>query len=108
MTDLAVVPAGVWEHRSGQRYLALGVGRFDEDDDEVVVYVRLYERPAGGLPISVRRVTDFLAPVEWPDGSTAPRFRFVGPAEPSDRDRPRKPGGNYFEADVDVADRPTG
>lgn len=83
MTDTAAIPSGVWEHRSGGRYLVLGVGRFDEDDDEVVIYVRLYRR-SGGLPITVRRATDFLAPVTWPDGNNAPRFRFLDQAEPSD------------------------
>jgi hypothetical protein len=76
------IRAGVWRHRHGGRYLVLGVGRFDEDDDEVVVYIRLYERAEGGLPLSVRRLSDFLEPVPWPDGSQRPRFEFVGISEP--------------------------
>lgn len=79
---MSEISSGVWEHRSGSRYLVLGVGRFDEDDDEVVVYVRLYSRTQGGSPLSVRRLSDFLTEVPWPDGSTAPRFRFMSAAEP--------------------------
>jgi hypothetical protein len=82
VSDPASIPAGVWEHRNGGRYLVIGVGRFDDDDDLVVIYIRLYGREAGGLPTTVRRAADFLAPVEWPDGSTSPRFRFLGEVEP--------------------------
>ena len=82
VNEPVAIQAGVWEHRSGKRYLVLGVGRFAEDDDKVVVYIRLYERAEGGPPLSVRRTTDFLASVKWPDGSTAPRFRFLGQGEP--------------------------
>jgi hypothetical protein len=74
--------SGVWEHRSGGRYLVLGLGRLDEDDDDVVVYVRLYGRDEGGAPMSVRRRTSFLEPVMWPDGQTRPRFMRLGDAEP--------------------------
>lgn len=83
VTDPVAVKSGIWEHRSGQRYLVLGVGRFDEDNGEVVIYIRLYGRPEGGLPMSVRRKTDFLAPVEWPDGTRRPRFKYLGQAEPA-------------------------
>lgn len=75
--------SGVWRHRSGHLYLVLGLARFDEDDDEVVVYVRLYRRAEGGLPMSVRRRTSFLQPVKWPDGSLRPRFERVGTSEPA-------------------------
>lgn len=77
------IKAGVWEHRSGGRYLVLGIGRFDEDNDLVVIYVRLYARDDGGPPITVRRAEQFLKGVPWPDGQIRPRFRFLGAVEPS-------------------------
>lgn len=80
---------GVWQHRSGARYLVLGQGRWDEDDDDVVAYVRLYSRTEGGAPMTVRRLDRFLEPVLWPDGQTRPRFIPLGPAEPpTDSDPP--------------------
>jgi hypothetical protein len=82
MSAAVPIPSGVWEHRSGQRYLVLGTGRLDDDDDRVVVYVRLYGRPDGGPPLSVRRASDFLANVQGNDGATIPRFRFLGEIEP--------------------------
>ncbi|MCW2957605.1 MAG: hypothetical protein JWP18_408 [Solirubrobacterales bacterium] len=78
----AAVRSGVWQHSKGQLYLVLGVGRFDEDDDVVVIYVRLYPRP-GGQPISVRRQSVFLEEIEWPDGVRRPRFVFVGETDPA-------------------------
>lgn len=78
----AAVRSGVWQHSKGQLYLVLGVGRFDEDDDEVVIYVRLYPRP-GGQPISVRRLSVFLEAVTWPDGEQRPRFVYAGETDPS-------------------------
>lgn len=76
------IPSGVWEHHSGKRYLVLGSGRFDDDDDQVVVYVRLYERAEGGPPLSVRRARDFLSEVPGEEGESVPRFRFLGDVEP--------------------------
>lgn len=74
--------AGVWQHRSGGRYLVLGLGRFDEDDDDVVVYIRLYGRDQGGAPMSVRRRSSFIEKVRWPDGQSRARFVYLGPHEP--------------------------
>ncbi len=76
------IRSGVWQHSKGQLYLVLGVGRFDEDDDVVVVYVRLYPRP-GGQPITVRRRSVFLEEVVWPDGERRPRFVRVGETDPA-------------------------
>jgi hypothetical protein len=83
MTERDALQMGVWTHFRGGRYLVTGIGRLDEDDDEVVIYSRLYQRDEGGLPITVRRLDDFLAPVVWPSGEVAPRFRFLGLAEPA-------------------------
>jgi hypothetical protein len=82
MRTSAPIPSGIWEHHSGQRYLVLGTGRLDDDDDRVVVYVRLYGRVDGGFPLSVRRASDFLANVQSNDKPTVPRFRFLGEIEP--------------------------
>lgn len=74
--------SGVWRHRRGALYLVIGVGRLDDDDDEVVIYVRLYSGEQGGHPITVRRLSSFIEVVEWPDGSQRPRFNWVGETEP--------------------------
>jgi hypothetical protein len=83
MSEPAETISGVYEHRSGQRYLVLGVARYDATDTPCVVYVRLYGRNQGGYPMSVRMLDDFVAPVEWPDGERRPRFRRIGATEPS-------------------------
>jgi hypothetical protein len=83
LTATPLIEAGIWEHWRGKRYLVLGCGRFDEDDDHVVIYVRLYERIEGGPAITVRRARDFLAQVTGSDGQRIPRFRFIGQVEPT-------------------------
>ncbi len=37
--------AGIYRHYKGQRYLVLGVARHDDTEEELVVYVPLYEDP---------------------------------------------------------------
>jgi hypothetical protein len=79
MSGLAEIIPGIYEHFKGGRYLVLGVARWDETEEPMVVYVRLYSRP--GPPMSVRRVASFGESVETPSG-VVPRFRFLGLAEP--------------------------
>ena len=73
------VPAGVWQHRKGGRYLVLGVARHDTTDEPLVVYVRLYSRD--GLPMSARPVADWLSDAEV-EGTDLPRFTFLGSTDP--------------------------
>ncbi len=73
------IKSGVWQHYKGKRYLVLGVARHTENNEELVVYVPLYEHPAGGLPLQVRPVKMWLQKIK-----TGPfikqRFSYEGPA----------------------------
>lgn len=71
---------GVYRHYKGNHYLALGLAREDETDAVVVVYTRLY--PRAGLPMSTRRLSVWNQRVMLADGSSVPRFAYVGEAEP--------------------------
>jgi hypothetical protein len=73
------VPAGIYRHFKGRRYLVLGLARDDADDEPVVVYVRLYER--SGPAMNVRRLDDFLQEVVDAQGRRVPRFQFIGQRE---------------------------
>lgn len=72
---------GVYRHYKGNHYLALGLAREDETDELVVVYVRLYARE--GLPMSTRRLSVWSEQVRAADGSSQPRFAYVGAAAPA-------------------------
>ena len=76
---VSTIRAGVYQHYKGGHYLVLGLGRCDENDEPVVVYVRLYGR--AGYPMSVRTLRDFRKSVTV--GSVRrPRFTYVGAREP--------------------------
>lgn len=87
MKKPAKIPAfrpGVYQHYKGAHYLALALGRDDETDEAVVIYVRLYARQ--GLPVSVRRLKVWNEKVSVRRGARTlkvPRFRYVGNAEPA-------------------------
>ena len=67
------VPPGVYEHDRGGRYEVLGLALLADGPDEgqpAVVYRPLY--PVSGLPVSVRTLAGWQAPLEG-----RPRFRRV-------------------------------
>lgn len=64
---------GVYRHYKGKLYLVLGVARQTETDEELVIYVPLYELPGPGLPLQARPRKNWDEPV---DGK--PRFEFTG------------------------------
>lgn len=70
---------GIYQHYKGLLYLVLGMARDDGDETPMVVYVRLYEREGDSPPMSVRTLEKFIEPVQWPDGTTRPRFCWHGP-----------------------------
>lgn len=70
-----VFTPGVWRHFKGQEYLALGLARYDETDDLLVVYVRLY--PREGVPMSARKLSIWNEMVEH-KGQRVRRFEYVG------------------------------
>lgn len=64
---------GIYRHYKGGLYLVLGIAQHTETDEEMVVYVPLYERADAGLPLQARprEMWD-----EQVDGK--PRFEFTG------------------------------
>jgi hypothetical protein len=48
------IRSGVWRHYSGKHYLVLGVARNTETDEELVIYIPLYEHSNGGRPLQAR------------------------------------------------------
>jgi len=63
----------VYRHYKGRLYLVLGVARQTETNEELVIYVPLYELERGGLPLQARPRKNWDEPV---DGK--PRFEYVG------------------------------
>lgn len=76
------IPAGVWEHWKGERYLVLGLARDatveGRSDRLLVIYSRLYRRD--GVPLNARPLDDFLREVPTSAGPVA-RFRYIGPGD---------------------------
>lgn len=75
-----ILPAGVYEHYSGKRYLVLGCSRHSETGEIDVVYVPLYPTNNGAhIGMSHRPLDMFLETVPDPKGSGAQvnRFRYI-------------------------------
>jgi hypothetical protein len=70
-----MVKPGRYRHFKGQHYEVLGVARDSETLQELVVYRALY----GERGLWVRPLAMFMSQVER-DGTTMPRFAFVGDA----------------------------
>jgi hypothetical protein len=69
---------GRYQHYKGNYYEVLGVARHSETDEELVVYRPLY----GDHGLWARPKAMFCESVTA-DGREVPRFRYVGPVEPS-------------------------
>lgn len=67
----AVTP-GIWKHYSGFNAFVIGVGVLHDTTWEFVAYTS--SKAADEGRVLLRALSDFLAPVEWPDGVTRPRF----------------------------------
>lgn len=79
--ELPDLPAGIYRHYKGHRYLVLGYGHdADYEGRQVVVYVGLeLDDARPGPRLSVRTAESFLGPVEVA-GEIAPRFAYEGPS----------------------------
>lgn len=71
------VRSGIYRHYKGQQYLVLGVAMHADNEELMVVYVRLYERE--GIPFFVRPLASFLEPLPDHMGGIS-RFEFMGAA----------------------------
>ncbi|WP_426417861.1 DUF1653 domain-containing protein [Aestuariirhabdus sp. LZHN29] len=69
MTQLKI---GVYRHYKGKEYLAIGVARHSENEEELVVYKPLY----GDRGLWVRPLEMFLSQVKV-EGKFCPRFSWV-------------------------------
>lgn len=74
--------AGIYKHHKGGYYQCLGLGAHSETDERLVVYISV--RPVSGGPplpgprMRLRPVAMWDELVTWPDGTTGPRFKYVG------------------------------
>jgi len=75
--DLAAVGLrpGRYRHYKGKDYRVIGLARHSETGDALIVYQLLY----GDFGLWVRPAKMFIETVPMPDGTTAPRFAYVGP-----------------------------
>lgn len=74
-----MVRSGIWQHYKGNKYLVLGTARHTESDEELVVYLPLYEHSNGGLPLQCRPVEMWTEVVDMPEYRySGPRFVYIG------------------------------
>ena len=68
---------GKYKHYKGKLYEVIGVGRLEDNLEEMVIYKMLYDAedfPKGSIWIRPKKV--FEETVEW-EGKTVKRFEFV-------------------------------
>lgn len=66
---------GVYKHFKGNLYLALMVAKHSESEEDVVVYIGLYENDLSN--VWVRPLDSFMGEKELEDGTKVKRFEFV-------------------------------
>ena len=76
-TEAREFKVGVYKHFKGGMYLALMLGKDSETEDDVVIYIPLYDKPESGTRVWVRPLDDFMGTKELDDGSVVSRFEFV-------------------------------
>lgn len=76
-TETREFKLGVYKHFKGDMYLALMLGKDTETEEDVVIYVPLYDDPSRGTRVWVRPLDDFMGTKELEDGSVVNRFEFV-------------------------------
>jgi hypothetical protein len=75
----SVIPGRMYEHYKGGRYTVLLLVQDstnarvkDTEKDDMVVYVSLTKGR-----VWCRELSEFIEPIEWPDGQTRPRFSLL-------------------------------
>ena len=79
--------AGIYRHYKGGYYQAIGLGAHSETDERMVVYVSLTPSLPGPR-LRIRPAIMWDDSVAWPDGSTGPRFKYVGVEIPQSTEDP--------------------
>jgi hypothetical protein len=71
---------GVYRHYKNKLYLVLGVGEHTETGEVAVVYIPLYEQPAGSLPLRIRPLNgpEGFFTMVTANGQNRPRFTYIG------------------------------
>ena len=69
------VKIGRYRHYKGKEYTVIGVARHSETEEELVVYRQEYDDH--GLWVRPKAMFSEMVDVE---GTTVPRFRYIGPA----------------------------
>lgn len=81
-----LIPVGVWRHYAGKHYHVLGVARQTETNEELVIYIPLYEHPEGGLTMQARPLSMWH---ELVNGVS--RFTYIGRLSPKEKDAYQAP-----------------
>jgi hypothetical protein len=76
---------GVYMHYKRGLYQLIGLGQHTETDELMVVYVSLTGAHLPGPRLRVRPLSLWDDSVTWPDGSVAPRFKWVGYSAQEDK-----------------------
>lgn len=72
---------GIYEHYKKKRYEVIGVARYKDTMEDVVVYRALYDSEEfGDHALWVRPKVEFLEEIEI-DGVRRPRFEYIGEKE---------------------------
>ena len=76
-TEAREFKVGVYRHFKGGMYLALMLGKDSETEDDVVIYIPLYDKLESATRAWFRPLDDFMGTKELDDGSVVSRFEFV-------------------------------
>ena len=68
---------GVYRHFKGGMYLALMLAKDFETEEDVVVYIPLYDNPESGTRAWTRGLDDFMGVKVMEDGTEVKRFEFI-------------------------------
>ncbi len=74
---------GIYRHYAGHHYQVFFIARQTETDEELVIYMPLYEHPKGGRVPQARPLKMWLEEVEIGPNEKVPRFTYVGEKLPA-------------------------
>ncbi|OGI21911.1 MAG: hypothetical protein A2808_02045 [Candidatus Moranbacteria bacterium RIFCSPHIGHO2_01_FULL_55_24] len=72
---------GIYRHYKGREYLVIGIAKYEENLEDMVIYQALYD----DYTLWARKREVFEEQVDIPEaGYSGPRFQFVRPFTPED------------------------